>query len=122
MKFLKKSMKKVVTIGTGKRLNRVKDVKFYAKTSTAQTSSTSKRRLGTQYLEHGWFAGSFTYKNEQPLTVVILVENAGTAQVATTVARNLLNGYRSLVDSGALRLTHAESDVRGSTDAPIETT
>jgi len=101
-KFLKKSMKKVVTIGTGRRINRVKDTKVYAKTSTAQTSGSDKRRLGSQYLEHGWFAGCFKYKENTPLTVVILVENAGTAQVATTVAHNLLNGYKKLVDGGTL--------------------
>ena len=109
LKFLKKSMKKVVTTGTGKRLNQLKDVKVYAKTSTAQTSSTSMRRLGSQYLEHGYFAGCFKYKNEQPLTVVILVENAGTAQVATTIARNLLNGYKALIDNDNLNLHNTQS-------------
>jgi len=108
IKFLKKSMKKVVTTGTGRRLRNVKDVKVYAKTSTAQTSSAAKRRLGTQYLEHGWFAGCFSYADETPLVVVILVEHAGSAQVATTIAQNLLNGYKKLVDNKILSM-HAKA-------------
>lgn len=98
-KFLKKSMKKVVTTGTGKRVGRVKNVEIYAKTSTAQTSALEKRNLGTSYLEHGWFVSYFKYKEEPPLTLVIVVENAGTAAVATTVAKNFLIEYKKIIDA-----------------------
>ena len=96
--FLKQSMKKVVTTGTGRRLNRVSNIEVYAKTSTAQTSSSSNRHLGTKHLEHGWFVGYFKYKEEEPLAITVLLENAETAQRAATVARNILTSYKQLMD------------------------
>ena len=103
-KFLKKSMKQVVTKGTGRHISQVKDIKVYAKTSTAQTSSISKRHLGSQYLEHGWFVAYFKYKNNEPLTLVVLVEHAGSSQVATTIAKNFLFGYKAYFDKKTHRL------------------
>lgn len=98
-KFLQKSMKRVVEYGTGLRMRRVKDIKMYAKTSTAQTSDLQKRDLGTQYLEHGWLVGNFSYKDNPPLTIVVLVEHAGSSQVATGIVRNFLGEYKRLMDS-----------------------
>jgi len=100
-KFLKRSMKRVVRCGTGSRLKRFKDIKMYAKTSTAQTSALEKRVLGGQYLEHGWFVGNFTYKDHTPLTIVILVEHAGSAQVAASIAQKFVGEYKKLMDSRA---------------------
>jgi cell division protein FtsI/penicillin-binding protein 2 len=97
-KFLKKSMRRVVTQGTGKRLRQVKDIKIYAKTSTAQTSAMKNRNLSADYLEHGWFAGNVVYKDNSPLTIVILVEHAGSAQVATSIAKEFLIKYKKLMD------------------------
>ena len=98
-KFLQKSMKRVVEYGTGLRMKRVKDIKMYAKTSTAQTSDLQKRELGAQYLEHGWLVGNFSYKDNPALTVVVLVEHAGSSQVATGIVRNFLSEYKRLMDS-----------------------
>ena len=96
--FLKKSMKSVVKSGTGRIVRKVKDIVIYAKTSTAQTSDFSKRKLDEKYLEHGWFVGHFQYKNYDPLVIVILVERVGTAQVATTIAKNFLIEYKKYMD------------------------
>jgi penicillin-binding protein 2 len=96
--FLQKSMKAVVKRGTGKLVRKVTDMKVYAKTSTAQTSDFSKRKLDEKYLEHGWFVGHFQYKEYQPLVMVILVERVGAAQVATTIAKNFLVEYKKYVD------------------------
>jgi penicillin-binding protein 2 len=96
--FLKKSMKSVVKSGTGRIVRKVKDIIIYAKTSTAQTSDFSKRKLDEKYLEHGWFVGHFQYKNYDPLVIVILVERVGTAQVATTIAKNFLIEYKKYMD------------------------
>ena len=41
-------MQKVVNQGTGQRVKTIKDIKIYAKTSTAQTSSLEKRDLGNR--------------------------------------------------------------------------
>jgi len=99
IEFLKKSMKSVVKRGTGRSVKNVKDIKIYAKTSTAQTSDFDKRKLDKKYLEHGWFVGHFQYKEYDPLVVVILVERVGTAQVATTIAKNFLIEYKKYKDS-----------------------
>jgi len=96
--FLKKSMKSVIKSGTGKSLRSLKDMMIHAKTSTAQTSDFSKRKLDEKYLEHGWFVGHFQYKEYDPLVIVILVEHVGTAQVATTIAKNFLIEYKKYMD------------------------
>lgn len=96
--FLQKSMKSVVKYGTGKSVRKIKDMKIYAKTSTAQTSDFSKRKLDEKYLEHGWFAGHFQYKEYDPLVIVIMVERVGAAQVATTIAKNFLLEYKKYMD------------------------
>lgn len=98
-KFLQQSMYRAVREGTGQGVKYVKDIKVYAKTSTAQTSSWEKRELGTQYLEHAWFASYISYKNESPLTLVILVEHAGTSRVPTGIAAGFLREYKRMVDS-----------------------
>lgn len=97
--FLKKSMKSVVKSGTGRTVRKVKDITIYAKTSTAQTSDFSKRKLDEKYLEHGWFVGYFQYKEYDPLVIVIVVERVGAAQVATTIAKNFLIEYKKYMDS-----------------------
>lgn len=94
--FLKDSMRFVVTTGTGKRVNAVKDIEIYAKTSTAQVSDFSKRKESTNFLEHAWFVGYFKYKEYPPLAFTIVIENAGTSQVATTVAKQLLLAYKNI--------------------------
>jgi penicillin-binding protein 2 len=96
--FLKKSMKAVIKSGTGRSIRFVKDIVMYAKTSTAQTSDISKRKLDEKYLEHGWFVGHFQYKEYDPLVIVTLVEHVGTAQVATTVAKKFLIEYKKYMD------------------------
>jgi penicillin-binding protein 2 len=96
--FLKKSMKSVVKSGTGRAIRKVKDITIYAKTSTAQTSDFSKRKLDEKYLEHGCFVGHFQYKEYEPLVVVIFVEHVGAAQVATTIAKNFLIEYKKYMD------------------------
>jgi len=97
--FLKKSMKKVVTQGTGRRLKELKDFTIYAKTSTAQTSSLEKRNLGNQYKEHGWFTGYFSYGTGDPLIITILVEHAGSARIPTTIAKEFLIAYKKHFDT-----------------------
>jgi penicillin-binding protein 2 len=98
LEFLKKSMKLAVTTGTGRQVNTVKNFEIYAKTSTAQTSDLSKRAMGLTYMEHGWFVLHITYKEMPPLVAVILIEHAGSSSVATTVAKNFLIKYKSMID------------------------
>lgn len=94
LQFLRDSMRKVVTAGTGRRINHIKDIEIHAKTSTAQTSTFAKRKLGKQYLEHAWFVSHVQYKQEKPITLVILVEHAGSSRVATNIAKDFLVAYK----------------------------
>jgi cell division protein FtsI/penicillin-binding protein 2 len=49
-------------------------------------------------MEHGWFVAYFTYKNNPPLALVILVEHAGSSKIATNVARHFLVAYKKLMN------------------------
>jgi len=100
--FLKKSMKSAIKKGSAQRLRTLKDFQIYAKTSTAQTSSFNKQSLGSMYLEHGWCVVHFQYKDEKPLTMVILIEHSGTSRVSTEVAGKILLEYKN-------RLSHNHS-------------
>ena len=100
LKFLRNSMQKVVTQGTARGINRKKDFEIYAKTGTAQTSDLSKKDLGEKkYREHKWFIGTFKYKNNRPITFVILVEHAESPSVTKEAINYLLTGYKRLMDS-----------------------
>jgi len=99
LEFLKQSMKKVVTQGTGKNISRITDwEEIYAKTSTAQTSALHKRRLGHKYREHRWFVLYFRYKNNEPLTMVTLIEHSESARSAKNTAKRFLISYKRLID------------------------
>jgi len=97
--FLRDSMKSVVTRGTGINISYVKDIEVYAKTSTAQISAYDKREMGAQYQEHGWFVGYFKYKNNRPMTIVVMAENVSTSRVATKIAKDFVIEYKKLMDS-----------------------
>jgi penicillin-binding protein 2 len=97
--FLQRAMRATVQQGTGRSTGRMKDITIYAKTSTAQTCSWEKRDLGKEYLAHGWFVSYFWYKDFAPLTLVVLVENAGSSNVATAIAKNFLIRYRKHIDA-----------------------
>lgn len=101
-KFLQQSMQKVVHQGTGQRVKTIKDIKIYAKTSTAQTSGMDKHDLGGEYLEHGWFVAYFSYKNERPLTLVILTEHSGTSRASTPIAADFIRAYKKLIDGTSI--------------------
>ncbi|MEX0940547.1 MAG: penicillin-binding protein 2 [Candidatus Babeliales bacterium] len=93
--FLKKSMKSVVTQGTGARVNTIEDIKIYAKTGTAQVSKLGKRSLGKEHLEHAWFVAYICFKEAPPLVLVLLIEHAGSSRAATSVAKQFLSRYRT---------------------------
>lgn len=102
LSFLRKSMKTTVRKGTGRKA-RITDMKIYAKTSTAQTSSLDKRKMGSEYLEHGWFAGYFKYKDNPPYALIIQLEHAGSAQVAAGIAKEFLTEYKRSVDRNIIK-------------------
>jgi len=99
LNFLRQSMRSVVTKGTGIQISQVKEIEIYAKTSTAQVADLDKRDINATYLEHAWFVAYFKYKDNRPLTIVILAENVGSSREATNIAKNFLIEYKNLMES-----------------------
>ncbi|MBT3455708.1 hypothetical protein HN446_01460 [bacterium] len=95
--FLNQSMRTASTEGTGKRLNNIENLTIFAKTGSAQTSELSKRKLGDKYLEHGWFVANIFYKNEKPITLVVIVENAGGSRIPVNITKKFLIEYSKLM-------------------------
>ena len=97
--ILQKSMELAVKHGTGHLLKSVPDLEIYAKTSTAQTSSLSKRLHGPKFFAHGWFVAYFRYQENRPMVCLTLVENTGSARNAAEIAKNFLIGYKQHIDT-----------------------
>lgn len=96
--FLQNAMHEVVQEGTARTLKTLENFEIYAKTSTAQTSTLEKRKMGTMFLEHGWFVANFSYKGQSPMTLVVLVENAGNARLSLMIAKSFLKAYQDLIE------------------------
>jgi penicillin-binding protein 2 len=96
--FLNHAMELVVTEGTARKLGKLEGFIVRAKTGTAQTSHWTKRGLGKEHLEHVWFVANFCYRNGEPLTLVMLAENAGASRIVTNAAKRLFNEYRVYID------------------------
>ncbi len=92
--FLQRSMRLVVTNGTGKQVSAIQDMDIYAKTSTAQVTDIAKRTERTEFLEHAWFVSYFRYKTHKPLILLVFVEHAGTSQVALHIAKQFLIAFK----------------------------
>lgn len=97
--FLQESMAAVVMEGTGKILRPLtyQDFSLYNKTGTAQTSHLSKRKQGDQYLEHAWAATYFQYKDQHPLTLIVLIEHAGRSRPAQICIKKFLLEYKKIM-------------------------
>lgn len=98
--FLQKSMHASVTKGTARWLDRLhqKDFIIHAKTSTAQTCSLEKLKDGKDFLEHSWLSCNFTYKENSPLTMVIITERTGRTGIPSRTAYTFLKGYKNIMD------------------------
>lgn len=93
--FLQQSMKQVVREGTARRINsKDPDLEIYAKTGTAQTTNFIGTTQDSLLPCHAWLVATFWYKNK-PLTIMILVEYAGSSKVAMRIAEQFLTKYRA---------------------------
>jgi len=92
--FLKKCMKAAIKYGTGKRVHDIPDLCIYGKTGTAQVTSLEKTNTTQESRSHGWFGANFSYKDQPPLTLVIIVEHAGGSRKPTLIAKKFLSDYR----------------------------
>lgn len=99
--FLKNCMQAVVQTGTAKPLKRLKNFKILAKTGTAQTSSLLNKDENPNKLEHAWVVTYFMYKQEKPLTLLVMMENAGHTKPALTSARKFMRKYAKIIDNKA---------------------
>jgi len=97
LQFMRSSMEQVIHHGTGQRLNRLKNFKIQGKTGTAQVRELTSL-ANDLHDEHAWFAAHITYKNNDPIVLVILVENVGASSFATEIARKFLIEYSQLLD------------------------
>jgi penicillin-binding protein 2 len=98
--FLRDVMKEVVQSGTARWLKDFTDFSIWAKTGTAQIISLQKQMRGAKkQLEHAWFASFFSYKNEKPLAMAVLVENAGSSRPALKIAKNFFTIYKQVLGS-----------------------
>lgn len=95
--FLQESMKSAIQIGTGRNVGRLKNITIYAKTGTAQTKSRKGDIKDLQTDCHAWCVIYFTYLNQDPLAMVILIEHAGGSAVATAVAKKFLSAYMKMM-------------------------
>lgn len=96
LNILRESMSMAVEKGTAKVFNKFKNFNVHAKTGTAQTTSLKSEIVKKSQLEHAWFASYFKYKNHEPLTLIVLVENAGSSKPAQKIALNFLKSYQKL--------------------------
>ncbi len=96
LRYLQKAMHAVARYGTGRLVGTIDNITVFAKTGTAQTTAYKKRSRKKD--EHGWFAGYVAHKNHEPLVLVIIAENAGTARVATKIAHNFLKHYKNHIE------------------------
>ena len=94
-KFLRKSMKSVVRVGTGREVSDIEDIKVFAKTGTAQVVELSYKKDENKPLAHAWFVAYFSYKDNKPLTLVILLEHTGNSRPARIFAKKYLMRYRA---------------------------
>ena len=111
LQFLKQGMKEAVTKGTCWRLGRYTDFDLYAKTGTAQTCNKSLEKNTKTRKEHAWLTCNFSFKNEAPLTLVILLEHAESSAFALGMAQKFFNGYKRLKETGTFEKTTEEQEV-----------
>lgn len=96
LEFLQEGMKQVIKTGTGKRVNKFENITIYAKTGTAQTIARTKSKRSNPD-KHAWFVSYFHTDDNNPLVLVILLEQVGGSRHATNVAKEFFKRYAKLV-------------------------
>jgi penicillin-binding protein 2 len=101
LQIIKQYMRQVVLSGTGKSINVLQEMHVYAKTGTAQVCALRApggAPLAPHEQPHAWFAAHITYKQHEPIVLVIILEHAGSSRVALGVAKKFLAQYQKYVD------------------------
>ena len=112
LRILKDGMKNAVLLGTGKLLSYIKGFDIYVKTGTAQTCDLRKEKKTKRQLDHGWVSSFFYYKNEDPLVLTVVVENAGSSAPALQIVNRFLRAYKKYKESGNIPDVARVEDVR----------
>lgn len=98
LSILRFGMGEAVNRGTARSLRGLKSFKIHAKTGTAQITSLEKQQKKKKsQLEHAWFASYFKYKDHDPMTMIVVIENAGTSRPAQKIAFEFLKSYEKIV-------------------------
>jgi penicillin-binding protein 2 len=93
---LQESMNFASAKGTAQNVGRLKNIKIYAKTGTGQTKGRGDDIKNMQTDCHAWCVIYFTYQNQDPLVMTILIEHAGGSAVAVAVAKKFLAQYMKI--------------------------
>ena len=93
LSFLQEAMYAVAKEGTARSFGKLKDFVVFAKTGTAQTARLDKKKQMKSDFEHAWFSCCFSYKQQRPMVLVVLVEHAGTSRPAMDIAREFLRSF-----------------------------
>lgn len=119
--ILRDGMKMAVREGSGRLLGYVKDFDTYAKTGTAQTCNLRKDKSSKKQMDHGWVSAFFYYKNEDPLVLTVVVENAGSSGPALQIASKFLKAYKAFKESNINgMLSDAISDLTSTQSVSIQ--
>lgn len=96
--LLREGLYLAVQKGTGRMLRPLSSAGFelYIKTGTAQTSSLERSQQDKRYLEHGWVASYFRYKNQKPLVCIVVLERTGASRPALETLRRFLEEYKTI--------------------------
>lgn len=96
LSYLQKAMSAVARYGTGRHIGNFNNIMIFAKTGTAQ--KTSYKKQTRTHDEHGWFTAYVAPKYTDPLTLVVITEQAGSSRVAAKIAHNFLKEYAQIYD------------------------
>lgn len=97
--FLQECMKEATIYGTARRINKIGNLTFFAKTGTAQTKTRRNdedpeaEKINRLDKAHAWFVCYFYTDDTQPLVMVMLLEHVGKSTFATAVARKFFLNY-----------------------------